>query len=100
MKKEMARIKEENEILKKAMAILQCKKLELVVPIIEKYKDEHGVSKMCKVLGIARSSFYKALNKSELPRAKENDELKLAIHKIYHENKGRYGSPKVHQIMM
>ena len=55
---------------------------------------------MCDVMGIVRSSFYKALNKSELPGAKENEELKVAIHKIYHENKGRYGSPKVHQIMI
>ena len=76
------------------------KKLELVIPIIEKHKDEHGVTKMCELLGVARSSFYKALNKSELPRAKENEELKAAIHKIYHENKGRYGSPKIYQIMI
>ncbi|MBE6050063.1 MAG: hypothetical protein E7214_05200 [Clostridium sp.] len=55
---------------------------QLIVPIIERYKDEHGVSKMCEVLGIARSSFYKALNKSELPRAKENEELKVYTMKI------------------
>ena len=69
MKKEMARIKEENEI------------------------------RMCEVLGIARSSYYKALTKSETPRAKEKEELKEVIHRIYDESKGRYGSPKIHKIL-
>ncbi|SFU59956.1 Transposase InsO and inactivated derivatives [Clostridium sp. DSM 8431] len=55
---------------------------------------------MCEVLGVARSSFYKTLNKSELPRAKENEKLKEIINKIYHDNKGRYGSPKIQQIMI
>ena len=69
MKNEMARIKEENEI------------------------------RMCEVLGIARSSYYKALTKSETPRAKEKEELKEVIHRIYDESKGRYGSPKIHKIL-
>ena len=54
---------------------------------------------MCEVLGIARSSYYKALTKSETPRAKEKKELKEVIHKIYDESKGRYGSPKIHKIL-
>lgn len=54
---------------------------------------------MCEVLGIARSSYYKALTKSEKPRAKEKEELKEVIHRIYDENKGRYGSPKIHKIL-
>ena len=54
---------------------------------------------MCEVLGIARSSYYKALTKSETPRAKEKEELKDVIHRIYDESKGRYGSPKIHKIL-
>ena len=65
------------------------KKLELIVPIIEKYKDEYSISKMCEILSVARNSFYKALNKSELPMAKENKKLKEIINKIKHDNKGR-----------
>ncbi len=52
---------------------------------------------MCEVLGIARASYYKALNKEELPRAKENRFLKETIKKIYDESEGRYGSPKIHK---
>lgn len=52
---------------------------------------------MCEVLGIARSSYYKALNKDELPRAKETRLLKEYIKKIYDESEGRYGSLKIHR---
>lgn len=52
---------------------------------------------MCEVLAIARASYYKALNKEELPRAKETMLLKEDIKKIYDESEGRYGSPKIHK---
>lgn len=52
---------------------------------------------MCEVLGIARASYYKALNKDELPRVKETRLLKEYIKKIYDESEGRYGSPKIHR---
>lgn len=54
---------------------------------------------MCSVLGVARSTYYQALNKTESIRAKENEELKQAIQRIYEENKGCYGSPKIYYIL-
>ena len=55
---------------------------------------------MCEVLGIARASYYKALNKEELPRSKETRLLKEYIKKIYDESEGRYGSPKIHKQLL
>ena len=98
MKKEMTKIKEENEILKKLWPYCN-QKVHIVVSIIETHKKEFGIARMCEVLGIARSSYYKALTKSETPRAKEKEELKDVIHRIYDESKGRYGSPKIHKIL-
>lgn len=54
---------------------------------------------MCEILGIARASYYKALIKDELPRAKETSELKVAIKRIYDESESRYGSTKIHRIL-
>ena len=54
---------------------------------------------MCSVLGIARSTYYKKLTSQECSRSKENKILKQAILEIYKENKGRYGSPKIHFLM-
>lgn len=55
---------------------------------------------MCSVLGVARSTYYKSLEKTESKRTKENEELKLAIQRIYDDNKGRYVSPKIHYILV
>jgi transposase InsO family protein len=54
---------------------------------------------MCSVLGVARSTYYKSLNKTESTRSRENEELKISIQRIYDESQGRYGSPKIHYIL-
>ena len=52
---------------------------------------------MCTVLGVARSTYYKSKTKSA--RELENEELKSAIKRIYKENKGLYGAPRIHHIL-
>ena len=54
---------------------------------------------MCTVLGVARSTYYKSFNKTKSARDVENEELKSAIKKIYKENKGIYGAPRIHHIL-
>ena len=54
---------------------------------------------MCTVLGVARSTYYKYLNKTKFARELENEELKVAIKRIYKENKGIYGAPRIHHIL-
>ena len=54
---------------------------------------------MCTVLGIARSTYYKSFNKTKSARELENEELKSAIKRIYKENKGIYGAPRIHHIL-
>ena len=72
-------------------------KIDALIPAIDTYKKYYGIARMCEFLGIARASYYKALNKEELPRAKENRFLKETIKKIYDESEGRYGTPKIHK---
>ncbi len=66
---------------------------------IEKYKDKFAISRICRVLGVNRSGFYAWRNRSESKRNIENRLLKKEIRKIYNENKGRYGSPKILYIL-
>ena len=54
---------------------------------------------MCTVLGVARSTYYKSFNKTKSARELENEELKSAIKRIYKENKGIYGAPRIHYIL-
>ncbi|QTC43082.1 hypothetical protein I7V34_07545 [Bacillus sp. V3] len=62
---------------------------------IEAHTDEHSVVKMCKVLGVSKSGFYKWKGKhlqGETEREKKKAEIKQMICKSYHENYGTYGS--------
>lgn len=70
-----------------------------MIVVINKNKDSHNIKTMCTVLGVARSTYYKSLNKTDSKRAKENEELKIEIKKIYDDNKGIYGAPKIHHIL-
>ena len=54
---------------------------------------------MCTVLGIARNTYYKAFDKTKSARELENEELKSAINRIYKDNKGIYGAPRIHHIL-
>lgn len=55
---------------------------------------------MCKVLGVARSSYYKYLNKHESDRSKENKKYMQLILEIYNDSKQRYGAPKIHKSLL
>lgn len=54
---------------------------------------------MCTVLGVARSTYYKSFDKTKSARDIENNKLKASIKRIYKENKGIYGAPRIHHIL-
>lgn len=54
---------------------------------------------MCTVLGVARSTYYKSLNKTKSAREIENEKLKGAIKKIFKDNKEIYGAPRIYHIL-
>ncbi len=80
LKKEMARIKEENEILhqKKSYGHICNKKLDKVIEFINNNKNKYNIKTMCTVLGVARSTYYKFSDKA---------------------NKGIYGAPRIHKVL-
>ena len=55
---------------------------------------------MCTVLDVARSTYYKFFDKTKSARQLENEELKAAISRIYKANKGIYGAPRIHHILV
>ena len=63
-------------------------------------KHIYGVKKLCKVLGVPRSTYYAKLNHIASNREVENKKIKAEIIKIYKESKGRYGAPKIHVILI
>lgn len=63
--------------------------------------QNYTIKKVCKVLGIERSSYYFCAQKTGQGKLKqENERLKEEILKIYHENDGIYGAPKIRQKLL
>ena len=54
---------------------------------------------MCKVLGIARSEYYYQINKKKNRYKEANEKLDKEIKEEYEKSKGRYGSPKIQNII-
>ncbi|WP_156314810.1 IS3 family transposase [Halalkalibacter wakoensis] len=68
------------------------------IEVIKKNRQLYSVSAMCKVLQIARSTFYyetEVAAQKEKEKATEEQELKEKILKIFNENRKVYGTRKI-----
>lgn len=62
---------------------------------MKQYQNEFSVEKMCNVLNVSTSGYYKYTKQLSSQRKERRAMLKLAIQKAYTESKGRYGSPRI-----
>lgn len=62
---------------------------------IETQRSEFRLKKMCQVLKVSRSGYYKWQKREKSPSLIRNEELLEKIKKIHEENEGIYGSPKI-----
>lgn len=58
-------------------------------------KAEFPIGLMCTQLGVSRSGYYAWQRRSPSERAVRTVELGGAVAAIFHETKGRYGSPRI-----
>lgn len=70
-----------------------------MIEFIDRNKSNHDIKTMYTVLGVARSTYYKSFDKSKSSREIENEELNTAIKRIYKDNRGIYGAPRIHHIL-
>lgn len=72
--------------------------MNVVYAFIEAEKTTHGVALLCRILGVARSSFYAWLAARPAAAARQADEEALAvqIRRIHTDSRGAYGVPRVH----
>ena len=66
---------------------------------MKKHRKEFAIGKMAKILKVSTSGYYRYISKKESLREKENKELAQAIRAIHEENRGVYGSPRIHAIL-
>lgn len=59
-------------------------------------KARYSVKTMCRVLVVSRAGFYAWLEREPSARARQDEELTRRIREIHKENRGVYGSPRIH----
>jgi len=62
---------------------------------MKKYKNQHAITKMAKVLGVSRSGYYAWDRRKPSRHAEEDRILGELIKKIFDDHFGRYGSPRI-----
>jgi putative transposase len=63
---------------------------------IEDRRVDYPVKIMCDVLEVSRAGYYAWRSRPESARSAQNRELLEDIQQIHSDNRGRYGSPRVH----
>ncbi len=59
-------------------------------------KAHYSVKTMCRVLGVSRAGFYAWLERKPSARARQDEELTRRVREIHTDNRGVYGSPRIH----
>ena len=65
--------------------------------MIEELSVQFGVEQCCVALSVSRSGYYQWAATEQSFRTEANAELLKQIERVYHEHKGRYGSPRITQ---
>jgi putative transposase len=63
---------------------------------IEAEKAHHGVSLLCRVLGVSRAGFYAWQSRPPSARAVADQVLTAQIRAIHQRSRGTYGAPRIH----
>jgi transposase InsO family protein len=63
------------------------------------HKSQHGVMRMCRVLGVRRSGYYAWRHRPESCRAKADRQLVDEIRKRHQVSRQSYGSPRIHDAL-
>jgi putative transposase len=64
--------------------------------LIEAEKPHHQVSRLCRVLGVARGGYYAWASRPPSPRALADQALVGQIREIHARSRGTYGAPRIH----
>lgn len=62
-------------------------------------RNQHSIKRLCKVIRVNRSTYYKHFSSSPAPRTIENQKLRQLILEIYHQSKKRLGSGKIRALL-
>ncbi|WP_407873164.1 IS3 family transposase [Paenibacillus sp. P36] len=66
---------------------------------MRKHRFQYGVEKLCTVMQVSRSGFYKWLVRTPSPREIERKKRKKRIRDVFFLSKKRYGSPRITAVL-
>ena len=64
--------------------------------LIEAEKAEHSISRLCRVLGVSRVSFYAWRTRPRSAHELRDRELARLVAAVFHDSRDTYGAPRVH----
>jgi transposase InsO family protein len=67
---------------------------------IQEHLGSFAIEMVCQVLSVSRSGYYVWLERPQSVRAKRREELAEKVKAIHQENRGVYGSPRMHQVLV
>ncbi|MXX85532.1 MAG: IS3 family transposase [Acidobacteria bacterium] len=70
---------------------------EVVYRFMDRYRGEHRVATMARVLGVSRSGYYAWKTRPLSSRARTDELLKKEIHRVHARHRGAYGAPRIHR---
>ena len=65
--------------------------------MIHQHRDQYPIALMCRVLRVSRAGYYAWRSRPASPRQQRENQLRVLIRAIYHDNQQRYGSVRIHR---
>lgn len=63
--------------------------------MISELEADYDIAPLCRLLGVSRGGYYAWRDRPQSARAKNNQKLLTALHRIHHQVNGIYGSPRM-----
>lgn len=95
LRRENAKLKEENEILKKSGHLLRAG-VDVKYEFINTHRHSYAVTTMCRTLRVSTSGYYAARLRSPSARSERQTVLTAQIRAIHIASRKTYGAPRVH----
>jgi len=62
---------------------------------MDQHRSSHGVQKMCRVLVVSRSGYYRWKSQPQSKRQKDNEKILMGIRESHKNSRRAYGSPRI-----
>ncbi|MBT1072983.1 IS3 family transposase [Geobacter chapellei] len=94
VKRELAQVKQERDILKKAGRVL-CEGVAARYAVIKELRCDYPVPELCRTLEVSTSGYYDWLKRPDSPRQKEEARLVIEIKAAHKRNRETYGPERL-----